>query len=80
MKIGKIEQNIPVPETRPGKYSWPTISVGDSVLLQPSEDETIELLRNRVSKSIHKFNKRTGKKLHSMSIREENTVRVWRTK
>ena len=80
MKIGKIEKNIPIPETRSSKYSWGDIEIGGSVLIKASEDETIDILRNRVSKSIHKFNRRTARKLRSMSIREDNEVRVWRTK
>ena len=79
MKIGKIEKNIPVPEIRSSKYSWSDIEIGGSILIKASEDETIDILRNRVSKSIHKFNRRTERKLRSMSIREDNEVRVWRT-
>jgi hypothetical protein len=79
MKIGKIEKNIPIPETRSSKYSWADIEVGGSVSIATSEDENLDILRNRVSKSIHKFNRRTGRKLRSMSIREDNEVRVWRT-
>lgn len=79
MKIGKIEKNIPVPEIRSSKYSWSDIEIGGSILIKASEDETIDILRNRVSKSIHKFNRRKGTKLRSMSIRENNEVRVWRT-
>ena len=79
MKIGKIEKNIPIPETRSSKYFWADIEVGGSVSIGTSADETLDILRNRVSKSIHKFNRRTGRKLRSMSIREDNEVRVWRT-
>ena len=79
MQIGKIEKNIPIPELHPSKYSWEDITVGGSVLIRPSEDEILDILRNRVSKSIHKFNRKTGRKLRSMLIREDNVVRVWRT-
>ncbi len=79
MKIGKIEKNVSIPELHLSKYAWGDVSVGGSVLLRPGEGEILDILRNRVSKSIHKFNRRTGRKLRSMLIREDNVVRVWRT-
>ncbi len=79
MEIGEIEKNIPIPKLHVSKYSWSDMAVGDSVLIPVGEDEKIEVIRNRVSKSIHKYNRRTGKKLRSMSIPENNTVKVWRT-
>jgi len=79
MEIGKIEKNVPIPKLHVSKYSWSDMAVGDSVLIPVGKDERIDIIRNRVSKSIHKYNRRTGKKLRSMSIPEKNTVKVWRT-
>jgi len=80
MEIGKIEKNIPIPKMRNSKYPWSNMSVGDSILIPVGEDEQLVIIRNRVSKSIHKYNMRTGKKFRSMSIPKENAVKVWRTK
>ena len=79
MEIGKIQKNIPIPKLHVSKYSWSDISVGESVLIPVGKDESIEIVRNRVSKSIHKYNRRTGKKLRSMSIPENKVIKVWRT-
>ena len=80
MEIGKIEKNVPIPKLHARKYSWSDMAVGDSTLISVGKGERIDIIRNRVSKSIHKYNRRTGKKLRSMSIPEENAVKVWRTK
>ncbi len=79
MEIGKIEKNIPIPKLHVSKYPWSDMAVGDSIRIPVGKNERIDIIRNRVSKSIHKYNRKTGKKLRSMSIPEKNAVKVWRT-
>jgi len=79
MEIGEIEKKIPVPKPRVKKYFWEGLSVGDSILIPVGKDESINVIRNRVSKSIHKYSRKTGKKLHSASIQEDHAIKVWRT-
>lgn len=79
MEFGEIEKNIPIPDLYVSKYPWSDMAIGDSILIPVGEDESLDVIRNRVSKSVHKYNNRTGKKLRTKSIPEDNAVKVWRT-
>ncbi len=81
MKIGAIEKNIKIPEVHSRvKYPWPTMKVGDSVFIQPSEGEPLALLKRKVGPSSGYYGEITDKTFKSRIDHSKGGVLVWRTK
>ena len=80
MKIGKIENNVPIPQVRSKfNFPWPDMEVGDSLLVKAGKTETVDTLKGKIKGSARYFGEKTGKKFRSLIDREERGVRVWRT-
>ena len=60
-------------------YPWPEMQVGDSVLFQAEQGESLRLLRMRIAGSASTYGKVSGKKFTSTLMPKENGLRVWRT-
>ena len=79
MKIGKIEKEITISEVHSKiKYPWPEMEVGDSVLIQAEDGQTLFSLKRKVGPSARYYGEKTGKNFKTMLMREENGIRVWR--
>ena len=81
MKIGKIEQNVKIPEVQSRiKYPWPDMKVGDSVLIQADEGERLYSLKRVIGPSSRYYGEKTGKQFKTLIDHDNNGVRVWRIK
>ena len=79
MKIGKIEKKVEIPEVHSSiKYPWPGMQVGESVLIQADEGETLYNLKRKVGPSARYYGEKTGKQFKTMIDHDTNGVRVWR--
>jgi hypothetical protein len=79
MKIGKIENNVPIPQVRSKfNFPWPEMEVGDSILVKAGKSETVDTLKGKIKGSARYFGEKTGRKFRSLIDREERGVRVWR--
>lgn len=79
MKIGKIEKNVEIPVVHSRvKYPWDKMEVGDSVLIQAEENQSLFNLKRIVGPSARYYGQRTGKEFKTLMAHEENGVRVWR--
>jgi hypothetical protein len=79
MKIGKIDKKIPIPEVHSkASFPWPTMEVGDSVLVKTVKGEEVDNLKRKVKGSARYYGIKTGKRFRSLISREEEGVRVWR--
>lgn len=61
-KIGKIEDNIPLPEPRkiiiPSKYPWRDLEIGQSFLVTLDYEEKLNNLRAKLKSSMNNYRKR----------------------
>ncbi len=81
MKIGKIEQKVKIPEVHSKvNYPWPDMKVGDSVLIQADEGESLYNLKRKVGPSARYYGEKTDKQFKTLIDHETNGVRVWRVK
>jgi hypothetical protein len=79
MKIGKIENNVPIPQVRSKfNFPWSEMEVGDSVLIKADKKETVDILKGKIKGSARYFGEKTGRKFRSLIDRQEKGVRVWR--
>ena len=79
MNIGKIEKGVKIPEVHSKtKYPWDKMEVGDSVLILAEKGQSLFDLKRKVGPSARYYGDKTGKKFKTLTIREENGVRVWR--
>ena len=79
MKIGKIEKEVAVPEVHSKlNFPWPSMEVGDSVLVKAGKNEKVDTLKRRIKGSARYYGVKTGKKFRSFISREEDGVRIWR--
>lgn len=80
MEIGKVEEDVPIPEVNSKvKYPWPEMKVGDSVLIQPDEGQSLYTLKRKIGPSARYYGDTSGKQVKTMLMRGENGIRVWRT-
>jgi hypothetical protein len=81
MKIGKIEKKVEMPVVHSKiKYPWQEMQVGDSVLIQADDGETLYNLKRRVGPAARYYGDKTGKQFKTLLDRDGNGVRVWRIK
>jgi hypothetical protein len=81
MKVGKIEKKVPVPVVHSKiKYPWHDMKVGESVLIEAEEGDSLFNLKRKVGPAARYFGEKTGRAFKTLLMREENGVRVWRTK
>ncbi len=81
MKVGKIEKNVPFPEVQSKfNFPWSEMEEGDSVLIKPGREQSIDTLKQKVKGSARYYGVKTDKKFRSLINREEGGVRVWRIK
>ena len=79
MKIHKIEKDVAIPIVKSRiKYPWNKMEVGDSVLIEPDNGQTLFQLKRIVGPSASYFGNVTGRKFKTMMMKEENGVRTWR--
>ncbi len=79
MKIKEIEKNVPIPEVHSKvKYPWPSMKVGDSVLVQAEDGEKLYNLKRKIGPSARYYGEKTGKKFKTLIDHDGNGVRVWR--
>ena len=81
MKVGKIEKKVAIPVVHSKvKYPWDDMKVGESVLIEADEGETLFNLKRKVGPAARYYGEKTGRAFKTLLMREENGVRVWRTK
>ncbi|SPD72337.1 hypothetical protein PITCH_A1290014 [uncultured Desulfobacterium sp.] len=79
MKIGNIETKIEIPAVNSkNKYPWPQMEVGDSVLVQLEQGESLYSLKRKVGPAARYYGDKTGKKFKALLDHDGNGVRVWR--
>jgi hypothetical protein len=79
MKIGKIENKVELPAVHSKhKYPWSQMEVGDSVLIQAEEGESLYNLKPKVGPAARYYGDKTDKKFKTLMDQEGNGVRVWR--
>ena len=79
MKIGKIENKIPLPEVRSKfNFPWVDMKVGDSVFINADKKESVDILKGKIKGSARYYGVKSSKRFKSLINREDNGVRVWR--
>ena len=79
MIIHEIEKGIEVPKRNSISYPFSKMEVGDSVLYEVTDGESLRMLARRVQPAMHHY-KKHNQKFVSRTIKEENGIRVWRVK
>jgi hypothetical protein len=59
-------------------FPWSDMEVGDSILFQTEQGETLESIRAKIEASISQYMNFTGKKFTAKKMLTENGFRVWR--
>ena len=59
-------------------YPWSDMEIGDSILLQAEQGETLDSISNEIETSISQYSKITGKEFAIKRIYLSNGFRVWR--
>ena len=79
MRTQKIEKNFPFPEViSKYDYPWPDMELGDSVLIQTKDGESLFKLKRKVWSAANYYGKKANKKFKTILLHEKNGVRVWR--
>ena len=72
--IREMRESTPVMSA----YPWSDMEIGDSVMFQAEQGETLESISADIETSMFQYSKFTGKKFLSKKIPSENGLRVWR--
>ena len=76
MKIGKIEQDIEIPEFTSDKYLLAELQIGDSRLYVPDNTEESLVLYNRLKSYVRAWSLRH--KRNCRVRKQKDGIRVWR--
>jgi len=79
MKIHEIEKDIKIPISNSMMYPiLAEMEIGESCLITPTNNESIQEIRWRINSATHHYNKKTKKQIVSRTMKKENGIRIWR--
>ena len=80
MKIHNIEKGIKIPLRNSELYRLEEMEIGDSFLLEKTNEKDLRLLQRRIQPTIHYYSRNHNIKFKTRTMIKENGIRIWRVK